>query len=89
MPNAVTDFEVSLATTSLSLGQQAEVKVLSDKMASDLWIHFCDHEIKHLNSIALADPLNAETQRRVTTLKDVVTDMRVNGMPDVTTLEVL
>ena len=89
MANAVTTFEAALATTSLSLGQQAEVKTHSDQMARDLWIHFCDHEVRHLDAIAEASPLDAEIQARVADLKQVVAQMKLNGMPDVALLEVV
>lgn len=89
--NAISVFEESLKSTSLSLDQRAEVKVLSDKMAADLWIHFCDHELKHLDAMAAKaeNLLNQEVQNRIAVLKTVVQEMKVNGMPDITLLEVV
>ena len=89
MANAVTVFEVEMTKTSLTADQRLlEVKPLSDQLCRDLWVHFCDHQIKHLDAIALANP-TPTVQQRVDVLKQVIEQMKLNGMPDVALLEVL
>lgn len=82
--NAVTRFENDLATkTTLTEAQRLEVRVYSNVLWRDSWAHHCDHQQRHLDAIALTNPLDLELQQRVTLLKTVIDLMRVEGMPEI------
>jgi hypothetical protein len=86
--NAVANFESALDKTTLSAEQKLEVQPLSDTLCAELWQHFCDHELKHLDALAATAPLDLILQERVATLKAVVEQMKLDGMPAITDLAV-
>jgi hypothetical protein len=89
--NPVAIFEEALAKTSLTPGQIAEVRVLSDALWAASWEHHCLHLKKHLEAIAPVsqipgDPVLVEgaeviaVEDSVTTLSSVVDRMLMEGM---------
>jgi hypothetical protein len=80
--NPVSELSASLDSV-VSLEQKGEIEPLTDKMWRDSWAYHCDHQIKHLDAIALANVGNRTVLDRVALLKSVVETMKSEGMPEI------
>jgi hypothetical protein len=81
---------VSKLSTALdsvvSSEQKVSVEILTDALWRESWAYHCDHQDKHLDAIALANPDDKEIQARVALLKEVIAAMRAEGMPEITAI---